>query len=655
MFRKYTTAAAILASKAALAADDSVQYIGCYPAVTSIETRTIYASNSVAGSETTTTGTNTAAVGVPVTVTETKYETKVETQVQTLTETVFVSRDSEVAPSSLFTSAVASSGLFTSSPAATTALLSSSVATPIISTVTSAVPSEATGAEFFALPSSDSPAGSSEDPDTTTTIKTTSTKFITIPYPSSSSMMGGGLNYNATSTFLVGTASTLSTQTALRTPIASASGNLTVSYGVETTGTGTATAIATPTKTSSASNSSSTSIINGRSNAIYFTNWGIYGANYQPDQLPGDKITRVLYSFADISSDGTVISSDPYADLEKHYTGDSWNESGTNAYGCIKQLYLQKKKYRHMKLLLSIGGWTYSSKFAPAVGTAAGRTKFCSSALALVKDWGFDGIDIDWEYPKSTNETQNYLDLVKECREQFDEYAAEYADNYHFQITIASPAGPSNITHLNLPEMDKYVDAWHLMAYDYAGAWDETSGHQANIYKSKSNPESTKFSTDTAINLYLNHSISADKLVLGFPLYGRSFIGTDGPGKPYTGLGKGSLEEGIWLYKDLPRSGATEHYDADILATWSYDNATREMVSYDNVKSAQEKTKWMVDNGLGGAVYWEASGDKNGTDSIVASVADAMGDMDTSENLLSYPESVYENIRNNMEESDSDE
>ncbi|PHH50887.1 Endochitinase 1 [Ceratocystis fimbriata CBS 114723] len=659
MFRKYTAVAALLATRAALGADDSVKYVGCYPAVTQTQTQTITITNGTPGSVTPPTGTAVAGADL-VTVTETKYETRT----QTLIQTVFVTQDSQVLPTSLSSSANATPGLFTSSAATTS--LGSYIDPTSLSPSASTAPYENRVAEDVVSGSGATTtatvSASSTEPDTTTKIKSTSTTTVTIPFPSTSSAVVGGYNYNATSTALVGTApavsttlagssttlldiaSTLSTMTAYREKATSnpIPVDVTSTYGVDTK---------TSTATSTAAYGSTTPIINGRSNAIYFTNWGIYGANYQPANLPAEKITRVLYSFADISSNGTVISSDSYADLEKHYAGDSWNDSGKNAYGCIKQLYLQKKKHRHMKLLLSIGGWTYSSKFAPVATKPEGRAEFCSSALTLVKDWGFDGIDIDWEYPKNKVETQAYVDLVKECRKQFDAYAAKHANNYHFQITIASPAGPANISDLNLPAMDKYVDAWHLMAYDYAGAWDKTSGHQANVHMSKTNPTSTKFSTDTAVNLYLNHSISADKLVLGFPLYGRSFTGTDGPGKPYTGLGQGTLEKGIWLYKDLPRTGASEHYDANIMATWSYDNSTKEMVSYDNVRSAKEKTKWMLAKGLGGAVYWEASGDKNGTSSIVSTVAESMGDMDTSENLLSYPESVYDNIRNNLEEA----
>ena len=265
-----------------------------------------------------------------------------------------------------------------------------------------------------------------------------------------------------------------------------------------------------------------------------------------------------------------------------------------------------------------------------------------------LSDWGFDGLDIDWEYPANTNEARNFILLLRACRQALDAYAAQSAPGYHFAITIAAPAGPQNYNTMDLVGMDPYVDAWHLMAYDYAGSWDSTSGHQSNIYASSSNPQATKFSTEQAVRDYIVRGIPAHKIVLGLPLYGRSFEATEGLGKPYNGIGPGSIQSGVWLYKDLPRAGAQEIYDDAAKASYSYDANTKELVSYDTVGSAVTKAQYIKQKGLGGAVFWEASGDKTGSQSLVGTLATQMGKLDPSQNLLSYPASQYDNLRAGM-------
>lgn len=116
-----------------------------------------------------------------------------------------------------------------------------------------------------------------------------------------------------------------------------------------------------------------------------------------PDDLIPNHFTHVFYAFLDIKPSGEVVLADPYADISKHFPGDSWTDPGNNVYGCVKQLYEIKQKNRHMNTLLSIGGWTYRHKFAGPASTASGRKTFATSAVNHLKNLGFDGIDVDWE------------------------------------------------------------------------------------------------------------------------------------------------------------------------------------------------------------------------------------------------------------------
>ncbi|CAK7212553.1 Chitinase 4 [Sporothrix curviconia] len=388
----------------------------------------------------------------------------------------------------------------------------------------------------------------------------------------------------------------------------------------------------------------------GYQNAVYFVNWGIYARNFTPAELPASQLSYVLYAFANLQPTGEVYSSDLWADIQQHYATDSWNDVGNNVYGCVKQLYLLKKANRNMKVLLSIGGWTYSQNgnFAAAAGSAATRATFAQTAVTLVKDWGFDGIDIDWEYPADATDATNFVLLLQAVRAELDAYAAQYAPGYHFLLTVASPAGPTNYNIQNLKDMAAVLDFFNFMGYDYAGAFSAYAGHQANLYPNPQNPNATPFSTDAAITDYLGAGVPASQIVLGMPIYGRAFDSTAGPGTAYNGVGPGTWEAGIYDYKDLPLASATEQTDSTAGATYSYDAAKQEMVSYDTPAMVQTKVQYLKSKGLGGGMFWEASADKTGGDSLIGTAYNALGGLDATQNLLSYPDSQYANMAAGM-------
>lgn len=144
-----------------------------------------------------------------------------------------------------------------------------------------------------------------------------------------------------------------------------------------------------------------------------------------------------MYAFANIKPDtGEVYLSDLWADQDIHYAGDSWNDVGNNLYGNFKAIYKLKKDNRHLKVLLSIGGWTYSSSFNPVVISPTLRAKFVESSVKLLEDYGLDGLDVDYEYPADDTQARGYVSLLAEMRQALDVHAAKKGSGCKFLLTV---------------------------------------------------------------------------------------------------------------------------------------------------------------------------------------------------------------------------
>lgn len=396
---------------------------------------------------------------------------------------------------------------------------------------------------------------------------------------------------------------------------------------------------------------------NGAISATYFVNWAIYARHFFPWEVPIDSVTHVLYAFANVRPEsGEVYLTDTWADEQIHWAdkGDSWNDQGNNLYGCFNQFRQLKKKNRHLKLLISIGGWTYSANFASGTDSEDKRQKFVDSAIDIVENYGLDGLDVDWEYPIDDRQADQLVDVLRRARAGLNKLQRKKNDQNPYLLTIAAPCGPNHYKQLHLKEMNRYLSFINLMAYDYAGSWDSISGHQANLKLSDTRANQGNFSTVDAVNYYISQSVPPSNLVIGMPLYGRSFLNTQGIGKPYNGLGQGNWEPGIYDYKTIPMENAKFIEDSQVIGAYTYNPSNQELITFDSPNTVRQKVKFIQQRGLGGVMWWESSGDKqNSGDALIPLAAKLLGKLDSTENHLSYPDSKWDNLKKAQYASDT--
>ncbi|NYI07318.1 glycoside hydrolase family 18 chitinase [Allostreptomyces psammosilenae] len=349
----------------------------------------------------------------------------------------------------------------------------------------------------------------------------------------------------------------------------------------------------------------------------YFTNWGVYGRNYHVKNLvtsgTAEKITHINYAFGNVQN-GRCTIGDSYADYERAYTADLSVDGVADTWdqplrGNFNQLRKLKEMYPDIKILWSFGGWTWSGGFTQA---AANPEAFAESCYQLVEDprWAdvFDGIDLDWEYPNAcgltcdTSGPAAFRTLVQEVRERFG------AGNLVTAAITADASDGGKIDAADYGGAAQYLDWYNVMTYDYFGAWaaqGPTAPHSP--LTSYSGIPQAGFNSADAIAKLRAKGVPADKLLLGIGFYGRGWTGVtqSAPGGTATGAAPGTYEAGIEDYKVLKNSCPA----TGTVAGTAYAHCGTQWWSYDTPSTIASKMAWAKAQGLGGAFYWEFSGD----------------------------------------------
>ncbi|WP_327350480.1 glycoside hydrolase family 18 protein [Streptomyces sp. NBC_01304] len=380
----------------------------------------------------------------------------------------------------------------------------------------------------------------------------------------------------------------------------------------------------------------------------YFTQWGVYGRDFQVQDLDksgaAGRLTHINYAFGNVSPQGTCFlnsvpgESDPWADyirpLDAENSVDGVADTDTQALaGNFNQLKELKAKHPGLKVMISLGGWSWSTHFSDAVRTPASRKALVESCVDLYLKGNlpvdgirggagagagvFDGVDLDWEWPGSEGDTdtkfrpedkQNFTALVDEFRDQLD--ALGKKNRKHYDLSAFVPAAESKIdAGFEVRKIMKDLDFVNLQGYDFHVSGEKTTAQQSALFAKND------FSVHRNVQAWLNRGAPARKLVVGMPFYGQGWTGIsgggDGMGQPAGAPAPAKWANGYADYKELKALAASGTYKIHRNVreghTWLFDGTT--LWTYDDPATLALKSAYVKAHGLGGAMFWSLDGD----------------------------------------------
>nr|XP_025659847.1 class V chitinase CHIT5 [Arachis hypogaea] len=277
-----------------------------------------------------------------------------------------------------------------------------------------------------------------------------------------------------------------------------------------------------------------------------------------------------------------------------------------------------------VKTILSIGGGASNATlFSLMASTVKSRAAFINSTIQVARQYGFDGLDLDWEFPENEQDMANLALLFKEWHQAVVLEAKVHrrlrllltaAVYYSHTIVLIGP-GPRSYPAQAIKD---YLDWASPMCFDYHGAWSNFTGYNNALFDPKSN-----ISTQFGLGSWIQSGVPPSKLVFGLPLYGRAWKLQDpkvhGDGAPAVGAADGT--DGTMNYNDIlefnKKNKATVVFDRSAVSYYTYAGTT--WMSYDDAPSMTRKVQYSKSLGLKGYFFWQVGGDKNWTMSRQAS------------------------------------
>jgi chitinase len=381
----------------------------------------------------------------------------------------------------------------------------------------------------------------------------------------------------------------------------------------------------------------------------YFAQWGIYARNFKVKDIDATgqaaKLTHINYAFGNVSEAGRCFEvsqagqGDAWADYQTRFgaadsvdgVADVFNQPLAGNFNQLKKL---KAKYPNLKVLFSLGGWTWSKFFSNAA-LPANRAAFVSSCIDMFIKGNlpmiggepqggpgsaagvFDGIDLDWEWPSSegnvgnvirAEDKANFAALIQEFRTQLNAYGSSIGKQ--FLLSAFLPADSAKVDAGIAGSIFNNLDYATVQGYDFYGAWEPSTNHQSQLFSPAANPATNKYSVDSAVNKLIAIGAPANKLVVGLPAYGRGWTGVGSANNGLYQAGSaatGTFEAGIEDYDVIKNRAGTVFRDNTNGAIWKYDGST--WWSYDDPQLIQQKGGYVKNRGLGGLMVWSLDGD----------------------------------------------
>lgn len=338
-----------------------------------------------------------------------------------------------------------------------------------------------------------------------------------------------------------------------------------------------------------------------RVSAGYYASWMAY-SGYTPLQIPTEKLTAVNYAFAQIGKDNKIAFGDSYIDPIN-----------------FTMLKLLKIKNPQLKTLISVGGQKFSGSFSNMALTADSRAVFAQSVVAFITKYGFNGVDIDWEYPVNVGNTpnvkdqdkQNFVLLLQALRSALD--AQGEKDGNSYLLSIAGGIAVKYISGIDLAAVADCVNCAYVMTYDVHGPWDSYADFNSPLYNPAEASPQYKWSIDAAARAWEAKGFPASKIVIGAPFYAYVYGGITGG---QNGLyGKFTTNTTVTYdtvaTRYLKNAKFKRFWHANAKVPWLFDGS--QFVTYDDAQSLAAKAGYAHDKNLAGMFVWELSQNKAGT------------------------------------------